>query len=77
MNHTAEEAVIRAEKHSDQERGVEFADHWGPISHIPHHDNPLGEHRAAMSDEAEKGPASKDMEDEAASALDLTIKRIM
>ena len=27
MNHTAEEAVIRAEQHSDQERGVEFADH--------------------------------------------------
>ena len=76
INNTAKEAVILAEKHSDQERGVEFADHWGPISHIPHHDN-LGEHRAAMSDLAEERPASEEMEEETASALDLTIKRIM
>ena len=75
MSDTAKEAVTWAENQPDQERGVEFADHWGPISHIPHHDHPLGEHRAAMSDEAEQ--ASEGMEDEASSALDLTIKRIM
>ena len=76
VDNTAEEAVILAEKHADQERGVEFADSWGPISHIPHHDN-LGEHRAAMSDLAEDRPASEDMEEETSSPLDLTIKRIM
>ena len=77
IENTAEEAVIRAEKHADQERGVCFADSWGPISHIPHHDNPLGEQRAASSDDAEQGPASEGMEEGSDSALDLTIKRIM
>ena len=77
IENTAEEAVIRAEKHADQERGVCFADSWGPISHIPHHDNPLGEQRAASSDDAEQTPASEGMEEGSDSALDLTIKRIM